>query len=37
MERMVDLGLTQSIGVSNFPIVLLLDILTYARIKPANN
>ena len=34
---MVELGLTKSIGVSNFPVVLLLDMLTYAKIPPANN
>ncbi|KAJ3304322.1 hypothetical protein HDV03_002937 [Kappamyces sp. JEL0829] len=35
MERMVDVGKTKSIGVSNFTIELLQDILSYARIKPA--
>ena len=37
MERMVELGLTKSIGVSNCGIQLMLDIFTYAKIKPAVN
>lgn len=37
MERMVDLGLTKSIGVSNFNTQLIMDLLTYARIPPACN
>ena len=37
MERMVDLGLTKSIGVSNCGTQLLLDMMTYCKIKPAVN
>ena len=37
MERMVDLGLTKSIGVSNFPVVMMIDLLTYCKIKPVTN
>ena len=37
MERLVELGLTKSIGVSNFNTQLLADLLTYCTIKPACN
>ena len=37
MEECVHKGLTKSIGVSNCGMQLLLDILTYANIKPACN
>lgn len=37
MERMVEKGLTKSIGVSNALVVQVLDILTYCKIKPAVN
>ena len=37
MEQLVELGLTKSIGVSNFNVQLLGDLLTYARIKPVCN
>lgn len=37
MEALVDAGLVRSIGVSNFNVQLLVDLLTYARIKPAVN
>ena len=37
MEDLVKKGLTKSIGVSNFNIQLLADLLTYAEIKPAVN
>lgn len=37
MEALVDQGLVKSIGVSNFNIQLLWDMLTYARIKPVVN
>ena len=37
MERMVKLGLTKSIGVSNCQLTMLLDIFTYAKIKPVTN
>lgn len=35
MEKLVDLGLTKSIGVSNFQGALLMDVLRYAKIRPA--
>ena len=37
MEDLVHKGLVKSIGVSNFNIQLLADMLTYAEIKPACN
>jgi D-xylose reductase len=35
MEHLVDIGLAKSIGVSNFQGALLMDLLRYARIRPA--
>lgn len=37
MEALVEKGLTKSIGVSNFNVQLLSDILTYCKIKPVCN
>lgn len=37
MEGLVDAGLVKNIGVSNFSLQLLYDVMTYARIKPAVN
>ena len=37
MEKLVDNGLVKHIGVANFPVMLLHDLLSYARIKPAVN
>ena len=37
MEALVDKGLVKSIGVSNFNVQLLWDMLSYARIKPVVN
>jgi diketogulonate reductase-like aldo/keto reductase len=37
MEKCVEKGLTRHIGVSNFNIQILLDLLSYAKIKPAIN
>ena len=37
MERMVELGLTKSIGVSNFQIPMMMDLFTYCKIRPAVN
>lgn len=37
MESLVDDGLVGTIGVSNFNSLLLTDLLSYARIKPAVN
>jgi diketogulonate reductase-like aldo/keto reductase len=37
MERLVDLGLVKSIGVANCSVMMLIDLLTYARIQPAVN
>lgn len=37
MEELVDEGLVKHIGVANFPVMLLHDLLSYARIKPVVN
>lgn len=37
MESLVRKGLVKSIGVSNFTTIMLVDLLTYAKIKPAVN
>ena len=37
MEALVDEGLVKNIGVANFNVGLLRDVLSYARIKPAVN
>lgn len=37
MEKLVDNGLAKHIGVANFPVILLHDMLSYARIPPAVN
>jgi diketogulonate reductase-like aldo/keto reductase len=37
MEKLVDLGLVKSIGVANFDTTMILDLLTYAKIRPATN
>ena len=37
LEAMVDAGLTKSIGVSNFNLQMLADLLCYCRIKPVAN
>ena len=37
MEKVVELGLTKSIGVSNCSVPMLLDLLSYAKIKPVMN
>mmetsp|Transcript_38003 Transcript_38003/g.56517 ORF Transcript_38003/g.56517 Transcript_38003/m.56517 type:complete len:387 (-) Transcript_38003:626-1786(-) len=37
MEDMVDLGLVKHIGVSNFPVMLLHELMSKARIAPAVN
>jgi len=36
-EKLHDSGKVKSIGISNFPTVLVNDMLNYARIKPAVN
>lgn len=35
MEKLVEKGLTRNIGISNFAGGLVMDVLTYAKIKPA--
>lgn len=37
MEKLVEKGLTKGIGVSNFNVQLLNDLLSYAKIPPATN
>eukprot|EP00744_Colponema_vietnamica_P005564 GILI01008142.1.p1 GENE.GILI01008142.1~~GILI01008142.1.p1 ORF type:complete len:306 (-),score=119.24 GILI01008142.1:97-1014(-) len=37
MEKLVDDGLVRSIGVSNFNVQMLIELFTFARIKPAAN
>jgi len=37
MEKLVEMGLTKSIGVSNFNVQLLLDLQSYAKIQPVVN
>jgi diketogulonate reductase-like aldo/keto reductase len=37
MEKLVKKGLVRSIGVSNFGVPMLLDLLTYAQVRPAVN
>lgn len=35
MEALVDQGLVRQIGISNFPVALIMDLLSVARIKPS--
>lgn len=37
MEKLVEKGLAKSIGVANFDAMMIVDLLTYAKIKPAIN
>lgn len=37
MEELVKKGLVKSIGVANFTTMMLVDLLTYAKIKPVMN
>jgi len=37
METLLDAGLVKAIGVSNFSAPMLMDLLTYAKVKPAVN
>ena len=37
LEALVDAGLVRSIGVSNFSLQMLADLLCYCRIKPVVN
>ncbi len=37
LERLVDAGLIKSIGVSNANVTVILDLMSYARIKPVVN
>lgn len=37
MEALVDAGLSRDIGVSNYSVALLCDLMQYARIKPSVN
>jgi len=37
MEKLVDAGLVRSIGISNFNVQSISDLLSYARIKPVVN
>ncbi len=35
MEALVEKGLCKNIGISNYSGGLIMDVLTYAKIKPA--
>ncbi|MDA1079128.1 MAG: aldo/keto reductase [bacterium] len=37
MESLVEKGLVKSIGVANFTTAMLIDLLTYAKVKPVMN
>jgi diketogulonate reductase-like aldo/keto reductase len=37
MERLAEKGLVKSIGVANYNATMLLDLLSYAKVKPAMN
>nr|AAB97617.1 NADPH-dependent mannose 6-phosphate reductase [Apium graveolens] len=37
MEKLVEMGLVRSIGISNYDVYLTRDILSYSKIKPAVN
>ncbi|HEX7017806.1 MAG TPA: aldo/keto reductase [Patescibacteria group bacterium] len=37
MESLVEKGLVKSIGVANFTVTMLVDLLSYAKIKPVMN
>jgi diketogulonate reductase-like aldo/keto reductase len=37
MEKLVENGLVKSIGVSNFTVMMIIDLLSYAKIKPVIN
>lgn len=37
MEQLVEKGLVKTIGVANFTTMMLVDMFTYAKIKPAMN
>lgn len=37
MEKLVEDGLVKAIGVANFTTMMLIDLLSYAKIKPAVN
>lgn len=37
LEALVEKGYTKSIGLSNFNVQLILDLLTYCKIKPVLN
>ncbi len=36
MEAQVDAGKAKAVGVSNYSVPKLMDLLSYARIKPAD-
>ena len=37
MEELVECGMVRSIGVANWTVALLIDMLAYARIPPVVN
>ena len=37
LEALVDVGLVKSLGISNFNLQMMADLLCYCRIKPVVN
>ena len=37
MEKLLKTGKVKNIGLSNFPVLMIRDILSYCKVKPAVN